>query len=175
MFLFLHKVQAAFFLYLLLCLLACQTSQQVEQKRVMHIFLTENATFRGYNLGDSLSKIKAKAEMPPKHEDWLGLVYAYQVEKNCQMQVEYYADNVQTGRKSNRLQAIIANIELQDEIEAANLYEEMQEFLIQKYGATSGNFGNLRWEDPLLNLEILLKLHPNKKGITLNFLTANHY
>jgi hypothetical protein len=153
-----------------LVLIACASTQATQKPLFRQIFLNEEGTFRAIQLGEAMENVLKKEKSKPKHNDLLGLVYEYSLSENHKLAIEYYFDNAQKENESRHLQAIIANIELKSEIETAQLYEEMELFLNQKYGLPSGDYGKRIWKEEAKSMEIIVSLAENKKGISLNFI-----
>lgn len=157
-------------LLIMLVLAACTSTQATQKPLFRQIFLNEEGTFRAIQLGEAIEKVQKMEKVSPKHNDLLGLVYEYSLSKDHQLAVEYYFDNAKKENESRHLQAIIANIELKSEIEAAQLYEEIELYFNQKYGLPVGDYGRRVWKDDNKSMEIIVSLAEDKKGISLNFI-----
>ena len=131
------------------------------------------ATFRGTILGDQIERALAQEAASPTHQDKLGLSYEFLLEKEIRMFVDYYSDNLKGGQPNNRIISIVANIRMEDEVETARLYNEMESYLNLKYGVANGGYGGFTWNAFTLhtnNMEVRLKLNDDKRSITLNFI-----
>ncbi|MEM6767525.1 MAG: hypothetical protein AAF824_12065 [Bacteroidota bacterium] len=164
-------------LYLLIT--ACGREENVRSQLFEDIFIDQESTFRGTNLGDDIS-VPKQNELPkvPKYIDSLGIVYEYALEGGDKLFVEYYKDKNEE-EEANLVAAIIANVYLKDEIITSQLYNEIQSYLnsIEAYGLSSGSYGNYSWESRTANnnrMEISLKLDDTKRGITLNFIETRY-
>ncbi|MDX1905722.1 MAG: hypothetical protein SF053_01720 [Bacteroidia bacterium] len=153
----------------------CQRTEAVESMYLSEILGPASGTglFRGVNLGDPLSRV-LEAEQPrtPAHHDKIGIFYLIPLSGNGSLELEYYADYLRTGRPSDRVVSIVANIVLEDEVETARLYGEILSWCSARYGVPGGVSGDYSWESPRrLNpdMEVRLRLD-SKKGITLNFI-----
>ncbi len=159
--------------FCLLCI-ACTPDHFSNTNLFKEIFLEGTGTFRGTTLGEPIELVKEhEAPNEPVHEDILGLSYELPLGENRKMLIAYYKDNLKTETESNRVASIIANIQLRDELESAQLYNEIQEYFIQnnQYGLASGTYGDYTWESRIKRgMEVRLKLDENKRVITLNFI-----
>jgi len=157
-----------------LLLAACTQQGFSHSELFKQIFLDESGTFRGTVLGEHIERVKEhEAPNVPVHEDILGLNYQLDLGQNRKLIITYYKDNLKTETESNRVTSIVANIHLQDELETAQLYNEIQEYFIQNnhYGLSSGSYGDYIWESRINNgMEVRLKLDEHKRVITLNFI-----
>lgn len=165
-----------YFISLLLLFPSCVQKKAKRSQLFDEVFKSEQATFRGVNLGDNIKKvIEMEAPLDPKYVDQLGVAYELTVAEGQQLSVEYYVDNKKTGQNSNKVTSIWANILLDDEVMAVRLYNEIQEYFnsIEAYGLSNGTYGNYTWEsrtNDRSRMEVILKLNNNRQGITLNFL-----
>lgn|GEM_PF-2104694 len=157
----------------MLGLMACsQTSAEEKAHSVLFekIFLDTGTTFRGVNLGDSLIVAEQKEANSPKHRDLWGLAYEYQVSSEQRFKIEYYIDNLKTGKETNRIISIIGNIFIENEIETAKLYNEIVRYFQRKYGPPIGKHGAYIWENKVNNIEIRLTLYEESRGLSVNFI-----
>jgi len=157
-------------LIIMFVFLACASTQATQKPLFRQIFLQEEGTFRAIQLGEAMENVQKKEKTKPKHNDLLGLVYEYPLSENRKLALEYYFDNGQKENESRHLQAIIANIELESEIETAQLYEEIELYFNQKHGLPFGDYGKRVWKEEAKSMEIIVSLAENKKGISLNFI-----
>jgi hypothetical protein len=136
------------------------------------VFLTEEKVFRGLSLGVSLDSVRTQEQGAPRHEDLLGLAYAYPLPDSQQLFVEYYTPPSESGQPQDAVQAIVANVVIRDPLRTAALYQEIQEHFRQKYGLSLGNYGNDRWEGEIRQgpIEVFLHLNGPRQGLTLNFI-----
>lgn len=154
--------------------LACRSvSGTTHSPLYNRIFLDAPGTFRGNELGTDIQQVPKIEVADPKHEDKLGLTYEVDLGKERKMLLDYFSDNLKTERESNRLASIIANILLEDEVEAAKLYNEIQLVCNNRYRLASGVYGNYLWQssnDFTSSIEVRLKLNEDKKGLTISFI-----
>ncbi len=162
--------------------LHCTTTNFTHSQMFEELFSLENATFRGTDLGDPMTLVKqneaAAAKQHnhtgiPRHDDRLGLAFEYTLSDSLQLFVEYYPKNPSVQSDSNRVAAIVANLSLNDEVEIAQLYNEIEQYFTRKYRISSGSYGNYNWKTSTpktQSMEVGLKMSDNKKGITVMFI-----
>ena len=88
------------------------------------------------------------------------------------MLLDYYADFQTGNNKASRISSIVADILLEDEVEAARLYSEMEVYLNKRYGLSDGVYGKLSWDAYTIHtnsMEVRLALNDTKKQVSLNF------
>ena len=147
----------------------CNTTASTERQLYQVIFQEDESAFRGVNIGDKVGKVKTlNDKVAPVYEDLLGLKYNYPAGKG-NIHVNYYIDNLRTGKESNQVTAIALEIHWENEIETAQIYDEIHQKFIQKYGLPSGNYGDFFWENTGYQMEIRLKMSLEKKQILLFF------
>lgn len=152
--------------------LSCRDSSSHASPFFEEIFPdSKSRAFRGIHLGDSLAKVKSVEPASPQFEDPLGVAFKYDLEEGKSYWVEYYSGQQGTSHPS-QVVSIVVNILLQDEIIAHQLYQEIAVYFQQKYGLSTGTYGEYRWEINQIdgNEEILLRLHGNKGEISINFI-----
>lgn len=158
----------------LLLLSGCLSQIESRSELFQQIFIEESSTFRGSLLGEQIETVlEHERDQVPSHQDKLGLTYEIDLLGEHTLLIDYYSDNLKTDKESNRLASIIANILLEDEVEAAKLYNEVQRSFNNRYGLAAGQYGDFRWESSnsfTSSIEVRLKLNDDKKGITLNFI-----
>ena len=163
----------SFGLLALLLLFACSPNQAPRSPLFQEVFLSDTATFRGSSLGFDIQLVSQQEPGEARHEDKLGLTYEIPLGETRKMLVDYFSDNLKTERETNRLASIIANILLEDEVEAAKLYNEIQQVFSSKYRLASGLYGNYQWQSSnryTSSIEVRLQLNDDKKGLTLSFI-----
>lgn len=154
----------------ILFLAGCATSEATEKKLYEQLFQDERTAFRGVNIGDKLAKIKSlNDQVKPLYEDFLGLKYVYPT-TNGKVWVNYYIDNLRTGQETNRVTAISLEVKQENEIETAELYDEIRRKFTQKYGLPSGSYGDFVWEDTSYPMEVKLRMSLEKKEILIYFI-----
>lgn len=148
----------------------------------MELFSEDNSTFRGTDLGDPMNRVKQNEATvagrhnntgTPKHDDRLGLAFEYVLTDSLRLFVEYYPENPAVQSDSNRVAAVVANISLNDEVEIAQLYNEIEDYFTRKYRISSGTYGNYSWKTSTpktQSMEVGLKMSDNKRGITVMFI-----
>jgi hypothetical protein len=161
---------------LLFCLFvsfySCTPTAQTRRSYFLTIFQDEASTFRGLRLGDEVEKIKAlNPTLTPQFQDILGLRYSVDIEKEGKnILIDYYLDNLKTGKESNHLTAIHVKVEWGDEVETADLYAEIHRKFIRKYGLPVGAYGDWVWEVPSYQMEVSLRLAPDRHTIYIQFI-----
>lgn len=166
----------AFGLFVGMLVTACHNQTSSNSALFRQIFSSDSATFRGINIGDMMSHVREK-EMPntPEHDDKLGTSYFLPIDSATTMLLDYYSDNIRNERSQERVASIVANISLNDEVQTAQLYSEIQTYFNSTYGIYSGNYGDYAWNAGTRytpEMEVRLLLAENKKGITLNFVNT---
>ncbi|MEZ4774659.1 MAG: hypothetical protein R3D00_15850 [Bacteroidia bacterium] len=166
----------AFGIFSGLLLTACHDQISSHSALFRHIFANDSATFRGTNIGDMMSHVR-EVELPnrPEHDDKLGTSYFIPIDSATTMLVDYYSDNIRNERSQERVASIVANISLNDEVQTAQLYSEIQTYFNSSYGIYSGTYGDYSWNAGTRytpEMEVRLLLAENKKGITLNFVNT---
>lgn len=147
----------------------CASTEATEKQLYEQLFQDERTAFRGINIGDKIAKIKRLNEGEnPVYEDFLGLKYVYPIQ-NGKAWVNYYIDNLRTGQETNRVTAISLEIRQENEIETAELYGEIRNKFIRKYGLPSGSYGDFVWEDSNYPMEVKLSMSLEKKVILIYF------
>lgn len=172
-----------FFLFSsLCCFVSCTTQNFSKGPLFEELFSDENSTFRGTDLGDRIGEVieqeKTTAQAHsqtggPKHHDPLGLSYEYVLTDSLLLFVEYYPPIPQEKNDSSRISSIVANISLDDEVEIAQLYNEIEQYFSRKYRISSGTYGNYSWKTSTpktQSMEVGLKMSDNKRGITVMFI-----
>ena len=152
----------------------CLPQSPSQSDLFQQIFLDDSSSFRGAMIGDQIHTVlEHEQDWVPSHQDKLGISYSIPLDDEFQLLVDYYSDNLKTDKESNRLTSIVANILLQDEVEAAKLYSEVQIHFDQRFGLASGQYGDHQWgsSNPFTSsIEVRLRLNDDKQGITLNFI-----
>lgn len=161
-------------LLVLLSLLSCRPQAALYTETFQEVFRDDSSTFRGINLGAPLSAVKQQ-ESPeePTHTDELGLSYTLTLSEGYTILIDYFSDEVDNLQPTVQLTAIVVNILIGDEVETANLYNEIRNHFNRQYGVSSGVFGNLIWEtstQQTASMEVRLIMHEHKTGIRLNFI-----
>lgn len=150
---------------------SCISQEQSQSILFQTIFLEEDGLFRGINLGNPLSEVKKREQTAPRHDDLLGLTYFYPLPDSQQLFLEYYSGLPESGLRGDSLRAIIANVFLQDEMIAAELYREIQNHFKMKLGLSQGDYGADIWEGetPYGRMEVHLRFNEGGKGLSVNF------
>jgi hypothetical protein len=162
--------------------LRCTTENFRHSPLFLELFSEEKSTFRGTDLGDPMTLVKQNEAAvagrhndsgTPKHDDRLGLAFEYTLTDSLLLFVEYYPKNPSEQSDSNRVASIVANISLNDEVEIAQIYNEIEQYFTRKYRISSGTYGNYSWKSSTpktQSMEVGLKMSDNKKGITIMFI-----
>jgi hypothetical protein len=160
----------------------CNTADFTHSNLFQELFSEEKSTFRGTDLGDPMTLVKQNEAAvasrhnnsgAPKHDDRLGLAFEYTLTDSLLLFVEYYPRNPLEQSDSNQVASIVANISLNDEVEIAQIYNEIQQYFARKYRISSGTYGNYNWKSSTpktQSMEVGLKMSDNKKGITIMFI-----
>ncbi len=148
----------------------CASTASSERKQYLSIFENEESSFRGVNIGDKIAVVKKNnPNEKPLYEDLLGLKYKYPQQAGI-VWASYYIDNLRSGRESNQVTAITIEINWENEVETAHLYEEIHHKFVQKYGFPTGNYGDFLWESQAYRTEIHLRLRLETRQIFLYFI-----
>ncbi len=151
----------------------CQRSRPAMEGLLAQVFLSDSSDFRGVNLGDDIQDVRSNAApLQPRYQDRYGLSFEYGLEPAGKLVVDFFADNLITGLESNRIASIVAEIQLNDEVEAARLYQDIREYLTRRYNMGTGVYGDFSWSSATRdfgNMEVRLRLDESKRGIVINF------
>lgn len=124
--------------------------------------------FRGSEPGVHLNWIMNMEPSDPVFKDSLGLSYSYSLEGGKYFQVDYYITE-----RSNRklLQSVILEAFISNESDAITLYNEMTQWMNQKYGKPLGQLGDFSWLNAQKGFLHTLQLTAGRKNIlyTLSF------
>lgn len=155
---------------------ACVSKERTQSILFQTIFLEKEGLFRGINLGNSLEEVKKYEKVSPRHDDLIGLTYYYPLADSQQLFLEYYSGLPESGLRGDSLKAIIANVFLQDEMVAAELYREIQNHFKTKMGLSLGDYGEDVWEGETRygQMEVHLKFSEGGRGISINFVELNN-
>ncbi len=150
---------------------ACASRERSQSLLFQELFQNKKGLFRGNELGDALSDVREREGIPPKHDDLLGLSYYYPLPDSQQLFVEYYTGLPESGLRGDSLNAITANIFLQNEIIAAELYREIQGHFRARMGLSIGEYGEDIWEgeSPRGRMEARLRFTEGGRGLSVNF------
>jgi hypothetical protein len=141
--------------FLPLLFLACTFSgfmgckQQVRDRSNLfqEIFLDDSTTFRGTQMGEKMDQVLLhEHKQTPVRKDRIGLSYACKLPQDYTMLLDYYSDYLRVEQSEDKLASVVANILMNDEVETAKLYGEIQAYFNQKYGISSGQYGNYSWQ-----------------------------
>jgi hypothetical protein len=169
------------FSFLLLALLGFATNSCVDTRvpkseLFYSIFVDDSSTFRNTYLGETLGEVlDHESDFRPVHQDVYGLKFQIEVSPACRMSVHYLPQSMKSGGlESPNVASIIANVNLQSEVETARLYNEIEEHFNLLYGRENlkGKYGNYSWncsKDYISSMEVRLVLGENQKNIMLNF------
>ncbi len=147
-------------------LMACQRQQQAHSTLFTALVEPDQGQFRGHTLGQRLSEVRASESDPPTLQDDWGLIYQPALGEQAEASIEYY---VEPTDSLQRLAGISANISLPGEVEASQLYRELQDWLDARYEVPDGGLGYFKWKVPAENTEVVLRLMDSKTAISLNF------
>jgi len=136
------------FFFLLTLFFACQGSRNLQSDAISEIVGRGGQGFRGISLGDEVAHVRQQEKAKPIHEDYLGLSYAFVSSQNIPYHCEYFSDNLQSGKESGKICAIISHIYLQDEWEMLQYTEQLQKILERRYGQASRENGAYYWRMP---------------------------
>lgn len=154
---------------LVLTVTSCTSAGNDHSELFFSIFKDEQSTFRGSKLGVQLETVRNRETGSLTHDDERGFVYNVNLGDGREMVVEYYKDPRAMGKHINRLMAINADIELRDEVEAVQFYEEVSNHFTRNYGFAEGQSGDNLWTSAEDSLEANLRLSDNKSGLNLYF------
>lgn len=156
------------------CFHACTRVESTQSTLFQTIFLTKKGLFRGINLGNSLEAVKKAEKSPPRHDDLLGLTYYYPLPDSQQLFLEYYSGLPESGLRGDSVKAIVANVFLQDEMVAAELYREIQQHFKSRMGFSLGDYGQDVWvgETATGRMEVHLAFNKAGKGLSINFVES---
>lgn len=162
---------------LLLLIGGCRNNGGKKSQLFQEMFRSDTTTFRGIDPRDSLARVMRQEDAEALlHDDELGLAYRYYPREGVELLLDYHSNNLLTEQNTNHIASIVANILMEDEVETAKLYNEIQGYFNRKYGVSSGTYGDLRWEAitrHLTRMEIQLKMKENRRGLTLNFVDTD--
>lgn len=129
-------------------------------------------TFRQVILGQQMSTVKGlESPFKVQHEDEFGLGYEIFLDEQSVLLLDYYSSRSQAA--DDRLVSIVADLILQDEVETARVYGELESYLNERYGLSDGSYGQQIWTGFTSftnNMEVRLVLNENKRQIGLNFI-----
>lgn len=160
-------------LYFCMGIWGCVSTSETRSEVYFPIFGKSTGVFRGINVGDGLEVARKKMGENPIYNDRMGLKYVLKEIGEVQTSVEFFADNLRTGKESNRITAISVSLKLKDEIQTTEVYEEILNQFVRKYGITGGNFGDFIWDSPSSRLKVYLKLSADRKSIFAFFIEKN--
>lgn len=150
---------------------ACGTPKAERSELFSKLYADESGDFRGLTLGDPIQDVKKTEPGAPKTFDRFGYVYKLNLGEEKYAMLEYMS-----REGENRiLNAIVANIFLNDEGETSDIYRESEEFLRGRHGVPDGTFGSYRWDDEDKGMYISLRLLDDKKSFSLNFAPAQGF
>jgi len=93
-------------------------------------------------------------------------MYEYRLPQDGRLEIEYYVQRPDT----TQLLSIVANVFLSDEATAQALYRELVDHLTRQYDREpEGAYGDYVFSSAKRFEVGYLRLHPNKKSLTLNF------
>lgn len=165
---------AMILLVMIIGMASCRVQTSSHSDVFYEIFRGDTTMFRGTNLGDNIAVVEDhEAPNEPEHNDKLGLSYHIELDTATSMVVDYYSDNIRSEIPLNRVASVVANISLDDEVRAAQLYGEIQSYFNRTYGLYSGTYGDYSWSASTKytpDMEVRLILDENKRNITINFI-----
>ncbi|MFK7923005.1 MAG: hypothetical protein AB8H47_13665 [Bacteroidia bacterium] len=160
---------------------SCQIASESKSPLFRQVFYSDSMylpteldtfTFRKVIIGQAMSTIKGlEGSFLPQHEDEFGLGYEINLSPQSVLLLDYYSGRDQTSK--DRLVSIVADLILQDEVETAKVYGELEDYLNESYGLSDGSYGQQVWTGytPFTNnMEVRLVLNENKRQIGLNFI-----
>ncbi|MDX2287062.1 MAG: hypothetical protein NW241_23050 [Bacteroidia bacterium] len=154
----------------------CRSQEYAQSDLFYEVFRDDSSTFRGLYLGEPVETAVAREPAASlRYQDRLGASYVVQLSEGSLLLLDYYANYLKDPANPSGLASIVANILMEDEVETARLYSELVAHFNQRYGVASGRYGAYSWESPgklTPDMEIILRLHEDKKGITVNFVDA---
>jgi len=163
-------------LLLFLSGVSCVDTRVPQSELFYSIFVDDSSTFRKTYLGQSLKEAAShENNQRPIHQDAFGLKYDMEVSPDCRMTVHYLPQSMKSGGlQSSEIASIVANVNLQSEVETARLYNEIEEHFNLLYGKENleGKYGNYSWscsKEYISSMEIRLVLGENQKNIMMNF------
>jgi hypothetical protein len=147
-------------------LAGCQQDAPTRSQLFDALIQPDQGQFRSHSLGQSLAEVRKAEPLQPTLEDEWGLVYDLPLAGVGEATLEYFAYPTDSTKL---LAGMVANISLPGEVEASQLYRELQDWLDARYEVPDGRFGNYRWEVPAENTEVVLRLMDSKTAISLNY------
>lgn len=160
---------------------ACQVAGQGQSALFRQVFYSDSLyvatkadtfTFRKVILGQEMSSVKGvESPFRPQHEDEFGLGYEIYLDEQSVLLLDYY--NGRDKDNQDRLVSIVADLILQDEVETARMYDELEAYLSERYGLSDGSYEKQIWSGYTTftnNMEVRLVLNENKRQIGLNFI-----
>ncbi|MEM6348232.1 MAG: hypothetical protein AAF927_30405 [Bacteroidota bacterium] len=178
-------------IYLTLCLVccaifstlipACQVAGQEQSALFRQVFYSDSLyvpteadtfTFRKVILGQEMATVKGlETPFRPQHDDGYGLGYEIFLNEQSVLLLDYYSG--QASYNQDRLVSIVADLILQDEVETARMYAELEDYLNERYGLSDGSYEKQIWKGYTAftnNMEVRLVLNENKRQIGINFI-----
>ncbi|MEM9985153.1 MAG: hypothetical protein AAF804_08670 [Bacteroidota bacterium] len=161
------------FVLVTLSMMACRSEAGLQSPLFEDLFRNDTTAFRGLDPRDPLNRaLRQEEEAKLRYQDELGLAYQYPLGKEAEIFIDYHSNNLMSDETSDQIVSIVSNILLEDEVETARLYNEIQAYFNSRYGVSSGTYGQFKWTGLTRHstqMEILLNMSTDRKGLTINF------
>ena len=155
---------------------ACADRIPPKSELFYSVFLDDSSTFRHTFLGEAMKEVmKHEESARPIHQDAFGLKYELELSPTCRMMIHYLPQSMKSGgAESRRIASIVANVDLNSEVETARLYNEIEDHFNLLYGRENltGKYGNYTWncsKNYISSMEVRLSLGNDQKNILMNF------
>ncbi len=156
-----------------LLIMGCRSEAGLQSPLFGDLFRNDTTAFRGLDPRDPLHRaLRQEEEAKLRYQDELGLAYQYPLGEEAEIFIDYHSNNLMSDETSDQIVSIVSNILLEDEVETARLYNEIQAYFNSRYGVSSGTYGQFRWKGLTRHstqMEILLNMSTDRKGLTINF------
>lgn len=166
-----------FGLILALISVGCNRADPSRSELYKLLLPTDTCDFRYVCLGHSMKEIPAR-EAPAKpldYSDDLSITYQFELSGGRRLLVDYYSQQLKdfTNSKGSNdaLASVVAHVYLEDEVETALLYNELQARFSEQFGLPDGSYGAQIWKGSSRfteSMEARLSLGDDKKSVILN-------
>ena len=146
----------------------CKPGNTVENDRLVSLVDEPGSDFGGAKLGMKEGELVAKMGRKAFHKDALGLSFRDSIEGGIERISEYYFKK--DRENTRRLSGIIVNFNLEDEVQAADVFGVLETWLSGKLGVPEGSPGGKTWNSTIENREVILSLSDQKVNISLNII-----
>lgn len=166
-----------FGLVLVLTSAACNRANPSRSELYKLLLPADTCDFRYVSLGNSMKEIPLR-EAPAKplnYSDDLSVTFQFELSGGRKLLVDYYSQQLKdfTNSKGNNdaLASVVAHVYLEDEVETALLYNELQAHFTEQFGLPNGSYGAQIWSGSSRfteSMEARLSLGDDKKSVILN-------